>query len=298
MRKYNLIIIASLLVVLASCVKDKENYYLKDISSNERSIIGATVPNQVGTTVITNNDTVKTIAVKCLGKPSDLSAIGLQLAISYGASISPAVGTSTDFSKTSDNSVSYTVTSASGKTSTWKVICSIYENPYEGTWKINDFEVTWDDGNGWGNAGTGKVGDKLPGSQPGLDDVITFGTVSATASIVSGPYSRTAGADGQFASYINVASSQRNWDAEFGQLPAGTGTYFINADNTITISITGGNTYTSRGMDASKSTAASMDYELIPTAQNNGLINWNNYYGDFDNIACCSKRIWYVLNKQ
>ncbi|MDP4274098.1 MAG: hypothetical protein Q8907_07455 [Bacteroidota bacterium] len=297
MKKNNLIIILFLLVVFASCTKNKEDYYLKDIQSNERSIIGASVSNQVGSTVITNNDTATTVNLVVYNM--DLSKATPKFLLSYGATISPASGSPVDFTKNANNSATYTVTSQSGKTKKWTVICKLFDNPYEGTWTIKSFTFNWDDGNGWGNAGSAEVAKKLPVSATGLDDVLTFGAIEGMTSdgSVYGNYTRTAGADGSFASYVN-STSNRNWDAEFGQLPGGTGKYYIDQNNYVTVVLSTGKSYVSKGKVSYDAATKNLNYGLIPTAKNTGLINWNNYYGDFDNAACCSTKIWYILQKQ
>jgi hypothetical protein len=172
------------------------------------------------------------------------------------------------------------------------VAISVHANPYQGSWTISSFTYHWDDGNGWGNSGEAAVVNQLPNSAPGLDDIITFGSFSGINP--TGSYKRTAGADGKFASYIDP-NTGIDWSGKFGQLPAGSGTYLINSDNSVTITI-GGNTYHSIGCSTTDGTT--MTYLLNPVPFSPGSIDWSNYYGDNTNKFCVATKIWYVLKKQ
>jgi hypothetical protein len=171
---------------------------------------------------------------------------------------------------------------------------NVHANPYQGSWTISSFTFDWNDGDGWGNSGEAAVSDKLPNSTPGLDDIITFGAFSGINP--TGTYNRTAGADGKFASYVySYSNTATDWSGKFGQLPAGSGTYVINSDNSVTITI-GGNTYNSIGCSTTNGTT--MTYLLNPAPFNPSLIDWNDYFGDNTNKFCVATKIWYVLEKQ
>jgi|GEM_PF-1097632 hypothetical protein len=171
---------------------------------------------------------------------------------------------------------------------------NVHANPYQGSWTISSFTFDWNDGDGWGNSGEAAVADELPNSAPGLDDIITFGGFSGINP--TGTYNRTAGADGKFASYVySYSNTGTDWNGKFGELPAGSGTYVINSDNSVTITIEG-NTYNSIGCSTTDGTT--MTYLLNPAPFSPGSIDWNDYFGDNTNKFCVATKIWYVLKKQ
>lgn len=297
MKKYNLLyMMFFLLVGLSACKNDKEDYYIGDIKSNERAILGMTVKNSVGAPAVTLNSDTSLVKVTVFGQSSDLKTIAPEFTLSYGATISPASGTPTDFTANPDHAVTYTVTSQSGQQRKWTVVVDLFNNPYEGSWAINSFTFDWDDGNGWGNSGEAAVASKFPATASGLDDIIAFGPLTGvnSAGAVYGSYERTAGTDGLFASYVNT-STGTDWTNKFGQLPAGKGNYYINSDNTVTV-VVNGKSFSSKG--ASASDGSVMTYLLDPAPFSPGSINWGDYYGNNDNKACVATKIWYVLKKQ
>lgn len=296
MLKYNYLLIFSLLFVLASCTKNEEDYYISDIKSNERAIIDVKIANQIGTAVVTRSADASSVVFKIFGKAEDLKTLAPKFALSYGATIQPASGLATDFTVSADHSINYTVSSQSGQTRVWKVSVELFVNPYEGSWTIKQFHFNWDDGNGWGNNGNAEVASKLASAAPGLDDVITFGPLTAGSDgSIYGTYERTNGADGAAPTYIS--SKGTDWSNKLGQLPTGKGKYYINVDNSISVLLDGATTKLN-SIGSTASTATSMEYDLNPAPFNKGSIDWSDYYGISDNKFCVATRIWYVLNKK
>ena len=294
MKRHHFIILSFFLLTLFSC--SKEDYYLKDIKSNERSIVDAKIQDQVGTPIIVNTADSSDVYMTIYGSEDALKTAAPQLAVSYGATMDPASGTAIDFSQSADHSAVYKVTSQSGETREWTVHLAMFNNPYEGTWTIANYEFTWDDGYGWGNAGASTVVAKFPEIAPGLDDVITFGVLSGItdAGAVYGSYERDPGPDGQYASYIYTPSG-KDWSFKFDQLPEGKGTYYINPNNSVTITMENGQSYTMPGK--SSFDGSTLVYELAP-GDFDWNINWNDYYGDNQNKFQFVTRLWYTLTKQ
>jgi len=296
MLKYNFLLIISFLFVLASCTKNKEDYYIKDIQSNERAIIDLKIANQIGSAVITRTADASTAVFKVFGKAEDLKSLKPNFALSYGATVVPASGSAADFTTSPDNSINYSVTSQSGQTRVWKVQVQLFVNPYEGSWKITKFHFNWDDKFGWGNNGDAEVTAKLTAAAPGNDDLITFGPLMAgTDGSIYGTYERTNGADAAAPSYIS--SKGKDWSGKLGQLPTGKGKYYINVDNTISVLLDGASTKLN-SIGASATTSTTMEYDLNTAPFTSSTIDWSDYYGISDNKFCVATRIWYVLSKQ
>ena len=292
MKRYirNLLLLVAGAVVATSCQKDPLDDITEGGWNRERNIIGISFKGQIGKAEIVRTGDDATIKFIC--NTSDMSSVELaDMELSVGAKASVNIGDKLNFDNP-ENIAVINVTAATGAVLEWKVKAEKFVNPYEGTWSIQRFFFKYDDWNGWGLAGENFVSAAIPNAAKSDDDIITFGAVEgvdATGAIY-GAYERTAGANGEFGSY--VSREGKDWAFKFGQLPAGKGKYFINPDNTISVEIDGTNKkYTSKGI--TESTASSIKFEL--KADQIWEINWDDYYCAENQIRM-AYQVWYDLN--
>ena len=291
MKTVNYILVMLVALSIFGCQKDPLTAINDGSWNKERNIIGISFVGQVGKTTIVRNEQGATIVFKDYA--DDFSAIKVNsLEVSYGATASVKIGETLDFNN-AGNTATITVTPANGDPFVWTVKADKFVNPYKGTWSIQNFKFKWDDWNGWGLAGEANVADKFPLAASGSDDMITFGSVEGVdpSGALFGSYVRANGADAAFGAYTLNGT---DWSFKFGQLPGGTGKYFINPDNSVSVQINGSATkFVSKGSKETDGTT--MTYQL--DAKQDMSIDWNDYYSTVNQLKTTFD-IWYVLKKQ
>ena len=223
-------------LIMAACAND-ENYYLKDISSNERSILSYTVPGQICVPVITKTATESKVVIYVFAG-SDLAALTPDIQVSYKPNLNPASGQPVNFTA-GGNHFTYTVTSESGETREWDVEVKEFTFDLGGTWTVMNHQYYYHvaPSESWGWTGTKNLKGPLPNAAKADDDTFEFQLTGATPEgNIYGTFVHNAGTDGETASYIyNSGSGPFDFGYKFNKVPAATGTWELNfATNTIT----------------------------------------------------------------
>lgn len=127
-------------LLLSACQKGDD---YKDVPSNERQILWASAPGQIGTTLMPDRaglDLNNIIKIQVL-PDIDITTLPVELAISPGATVTPASGEPQDFSK---GHVEYTVTSQTGIDRTFRIEVSVFEEVLIGKWSVSSVEIISD----------------------------------------------------------------------------------------------------------------------------------------------------------
>jgi hypothetical protein len=292
MKRYFKVIMIATTFFVASCAND-EDYHLKGIESNERSILDVKVPNQIGPAVITRtpDETKITVYVK---PGTDLTAIAPDVQVSYKSKVSPASGNTFNFST---GSKVYTVTSETGLTREWNIEVLEYDFDMGGTWSLAKSEFFYNVSEEYGAddwKGTKLLEWPLPGAADGNDDIITFELEGVTSGgNLYGTFTHSAGTDDKFPTFNYTGNTPTNFDYKFKKLPNGTGTWLRNlTDNTITFN-----------KDESDQSVTlplewSVDKQTLVISFNPGPkdIVWDNDWNRME--LQCTKKFWFTLTKQ
>lgn len=302
MKTYKLFTLSLIIAFFSSCTDDPLAYIFEDGSewNNERSIKDLIVEGQIGTCEIINSsdESIVTLTIdpEAINNWSEVAVS--YLGLSWNASSDIIAGSFLNLDNP-EKTCKINVTSESGLSREWTIRVEEFANPVSGTWSIQDYKYSYDDYYGWGNSAYDvDLYLKLPSSEPGLDDMITFGSVDGVLDgMPYGNYSRTSGENNEFASYIH--NDVNDFGPMFGQIPAGDGTYYITQDadgaTIIKIITTEGDEYTSG--EITKPADNKINIKLAPTMRNLGLIDWDNYYAPYTSFVSCVD-IYYNLVKQ
>jgi hypothetical protein len=291
-KKYYYIMMMAVTLLAASCAND-EDFHLKDIESNERSILDVRVPDQVGPAVITRtaSETKVTVYVK---PGTNLSAVAPNIQVSFKAKISPPSGETFNFSS---GSKVYAVTSETGLTREWNVEVLEYDFDMYGIWNLSKVEFFYDVSEEYGSddwKDTKLLEWPLPGAADGNDDVLEFILDGVTPEgNLYGTFIHSPGDDGKFPTFNWNGNTPTNFDYKFKRLPEGTGTWLRNlTDNTITFN---------KG-EADQSVTLPLQWEndkqtlIIPFNPGPKDIVWDNDWGRME--LQCTKNYWITLTKQ
>lgn len=284
------------IVVFSSCEKDLMSDINEGDWNNERNILDINLKQQIGLSEIVRTGDQTSIKITVNASGLDLKAIDItSMVLSYDAKANVTSGDKLDFDNPEKKS-SIIVTSKKGENLQWDIYITPFINEIEGDWKISSFFIKWDDGFGWGNAGSAEVSDLIPESATGLDDIITFGQVEGAndEGLVYGNYERTKGNDNLAPSFV-YSTTGVDWASKFNHLPVGTGEWLLNKDNSITITVNG-KSYTTKIFQ--KMDASNLKIPLDPGPFDLGKLNWDNYYGDHSNKFVSTKELFYSLKKQ
>lgn len=114
-----------------------------NIQSNEKQILWASAPGQLGMTEMPSRSGLDiNNLIKIQVRPDvDITALPVELAISPGATVSPASGSVQDFSK---GPVEYTVISQSGKEQKFRIEVTSFTEAILGTWGVTSVDVISD----------------------------------------------------------------------------------------------------------------------------------------------------------
>lgn len=134
---------------------------------------------------------------------ANLKQITPEIIVAYGASIAPSSGQKVDLD--TNKSVSYTVTSESGISRTWKIYVKKFNFVYEGTWQVSKIEYFFWVGEGetWGWKGTALLSKYFPEVANDDDNVLTITPTGITPeNNIKGEFEYSAGPDGKVGSYL------------------------------------------------------------------------------------------------
>ncbi|GHT66445.1 hypothetical protein AGMMS50239_27910 [Bacteroidia bacterium] len=246
---------------------DKDSYY-KD-ASNDRQILWASAPGQIGGAIMPNknaldlNNTITLVVMPDV----DIQNLPVSVAISPKASVTPTSGTLQNFA---NGPVKYTVTSETGKTREFEIEVSIFEEIFNGRWKITTVDIKSEmEQYGlprWPAPGMGqRVGEPImhnpttlvynpPADGVELDNKLTFDFQGVNAAgNTSGILVTDLGADGKSASSqivldfltaVNLTDEigyAIHYPDDFFWLPAGNGVTWIRDINNRRITFIDGN---------------------------------------------------------
>ncbi|WP_066629925.1 hypothetical protein [Labilibacter marinus] len=285
-----------LAVFMASCTEDPLSKIYEDGSSwnHERGISALVLKNQIGSAAIVSNTEESTVTVVLnTDVEPNISSVEIEyIGLSWNASADVAEGSTLNFDN-EEKKTTITVTSESGKTKEWTVYAQEFSNPVMGEWRIAVHRFSWDDYNGWGNSGydVDLVND-MPLTATGLDDVITFGAVEGIEDGKPyGTYTRTAGADNEFANYVfdDGIHEVKDWAPQFGQLQGGKGKYYIDEDGNgaliVRLVMESGSESATGVIEIIDETTVKVNLE--PTMRDLSLIDWDNYYSTWSHLVSC-----------
>ena len=246
-------IVAMIGLSLASCQKDPLATIEEGSWNKEKQLIRISFENQAGDATISINtdDISKGTANVTVVNPDMAAGLKLtKLEVSYGAKASIAVNDLVKFD--SNNSTVVTVTGHDGGVRTYTVTVTPLTEPFDGTWKINEFDIwggtgpVYGGGNfasftadpSWFNATTGPKAE--------LDNTLVF-TLSGVneAGQTYGTLKNNAGSDGKYASFVwaaSVPNGQTVTDVNynFRRIPEGESTWTHDyTTNTLTITQNG-----------------------------------------------------------
>jgi hypothetical protein len=294
MKRYCLLMMVVYAVIIVSC-NNEEDFHLRDISSNERSILAVKVPDQIGPHVITRTDTETKVTVYI--KPgTDRSSIAPDIQVSYKAKIEPRPGETFDFEGNNNQRV-YTVISETGLTRDWIVEVLEYDFDMNGTWKIDNAEFFYNVSEEYGAddwKGTKLLEWPLPGAADAKDDVITFSLDGVTPDgNLYGTFTHDAGANAKFATFNYTGNTPTNFDYKFKKLPDGSGTWLRNlTDNTITFN----KGETNESVTLPLEWSSNKQTLVIPFDPGPKDIVWDNDWNRME--LQCTKKFWFTLKKQ
>jgi len=294
MKLYSYALALVVSVVAGACSLD-ENYYIKDVETNERSILAVKVGDQIGPHVITRTDFESKVTVYV--KPAtDLSAVAPDIQVSHKATVTPSPAEPFDFAGNNNRRV-YTVTSETGLTRDWVVEVLEYDFDMGGDWKVVGAEFFFNVSEEYGASdwmGTKLLEWPLPGVADAKDDVITFTLEGVTPEgNLYGTFNHTPGPDGKYPNYNYAGNTPTNFDYKFAKLPEGTGTWVRNlTDNTLTFNDGESNESVSLPLEWSddKSTL------VIPFYPGPKDIVWDNDWNRME--LQCTKEFWFTLVKE
>lgn len=301
-------------IILSSCADD---YYLKDITTNERSILGVSLGGglvQVGPAVI-NKDS-NTVSVRVLLQDGvDLSKVKLSIAPSYKAQITPSVDQDVDFIH-NNYKTTYTVTAESGKTKDWTIKLIPFTEVILGTYKIQNLVVFGGTGQEYGGSAVLSLTDKpwdwpaTGGPSAELDNTLTLEFSGVTADGKTyGTITNDKGGDGLYADYQYIGQPMSaDVNHFYRTMPKGVGTWQHDyTANTISF-LFDGKIYTCVYKGASTvdlgvndhnvpitKTITDNSFEFTPT---DAVDDWTNIYSDYDKFAKKVKKFWIDVKKQ
>jgi hypothetical protein len=281
------------ILIMYSCAND-ENYYLKDIKSNERSILAVKVPKQIGNAEIVTDGTDRKITI-FVQPGANLTSVKPDIQVSSKAKISPSLDEPFNFTA-NNNQRTYTVTSETGKTQDWVIEIKEYDFDMDGTWKINAVQFYYNvsvlyGADDW--KGTKDLQNPLPGVAAETDNLITFTLEGATDDgNLFGTFTNAAGADGNYPTFVWSGNNTTDFSYKFDKVPAVSGTWFRNlTDNTITFN---------KGK-ADQSVSMALEWQndkqtlVIPFNPGPKDIVWDNDWGRME--LQCTEKFWVTLTK-
>jgi hypothetical protein len=314
MKRYYHIIMIAVTLVAASCVND--DYYLKDIKSNERAIVEVAVGGdfvQVGPALI--DRAAAKISVRVLVQEGkDFTNVPLGITSSHKSNVSPSSGSVINFAS-NGNVATYTVTSETGEKRDWTIVLIPFTEEILGTYDIQDLVLFGGTGPEWNGGAVLKLTDKpwiwpeTDGPAAELDNTLTFewGGVTADGKTF-GAITNDAGVDGLYADYQYVLDPATDVNHFYRTIPKGVGTWQHDyTSNTINFVFDDGTTYSSvfrgpgtltlgkdqDGNDYTKTiTDNSFDFTL------NGTDDWGNIYKDYDKFVKRPRRFWIDVKRQ
>ncbi|GEM_PF-2548356 len=285
------ILIFGMGVLLYSCTEEplEKVYQEGDSWNHQRSIKGLVVEGQIGKASVTNTQDSSLVTLTLapsMAENWDWSAVGIEyLGLSWGATAQIGSDSTLNLNNP-EHTATLVVESESGKTREWTIQATEFINPVVGSWAIENYRFSYDDYNGWGNSGYDEnLYAKISSAQAGKDDIITFEPVKDVKDgMPYGNYSRTAGDDGEFASYV---VNDTDFAPMLAQLHPGEGTYYItengNGETILKLEMNSGKTYTTSVI---KETGEStVQIHLNPTMRDLGEIDWDNYYGTYTQLV-------------
>jgi hypothetical protein len=231
--KQTLACLCLIALVANACVND--DYYMKDLESNERSISRLEInEGQVGPAIVTREgDNGGTIIIN-IGKGTDVSKIKPSIIeIPYKATISPALTDDVNFNN-ADSSVNYTVTAESGQQRVWKVKLQQYRSPLEqATWNVDELRFLFavKPSESWGWSRTEPLPNYIADAGKEVDNTIVFESEVSNVAFVKGTYTFSAGTDGEFSDFVldeqtNPAPPANDYSDIFRKIPTGDGTWY------------------------------------------------------------------------
>ncbi len=296
MKKLINILLIGMVIFMAACTEDPLSDIYEDGASwnHERGINSLVLKNQIGSAAIVSNADESTVTV-VLNTDVDpnISAVEIEyLGLSWNASADVSNGSTLNFDN-AEKKATITVTSESGKTKEWTIYAQEFSNPVMGEWTIAIHRFSWDDNFGWGNAGYDvDLANDMPLTAAGLDDVITFGAVEGVEDGKPfGTYTRSAGADGEFANYVfdDGLHEVKDWAPQFGQLQGGTGKYYLDEDGNgaqiVRLVMESGSESATGVIEILDDSTIKVNLE--PTMRDLSLIDWDNYYTSWSHLVCC-----------
>lgn len=138
MKKINKNILFILLILLAWCSGCEEEDGILNDKGFEAEITAISVTGMLGEPRL-DDEIVRAFMEITVGEEDDLTALAPVIEITPGTSISPASGSTHDFS--ADNTVTYSITAANGRTKEWTIKVKNFEVPVvEDGFLITSFE--------------------------------------------------------------------------------------------------------------------------------------------------------------
>jgi hypothetical protein len=234
-------------MALSACQKDPLATIEEGSWNKEKRLIGISFENQAGDATISINtdDISKGTAGVTIVNPDMASGLKVtKLEVSYGATVSVAVGDAIKFD--SNNSTTLTVTGHDGGTRTYTVTVTPLTEPFDGTWKINSLVVWGGSGPAWGGGSFDNLTadaswwNTTTGPAAEMDNTLVF-TLSGVndSGQTYGTCTNNAGGDGLYANFV-WQSIPKGYDVgdvnyNYRRIPKGESTWTHDyTSNTIT----------------------------------------------------------------
>ncbi len=301
-----------LLLCLFACVTDPWDDVSGGGWNNERSVLNIKFENQVGMAEINRIDEQTgeiTITINIDAVPS-LGAIAVSnLELSYGATSTITVGDPLSF-ENPDQSASFTVTSPTGKSRTYTVKATSFQETILGTYKITDLVVYGGTGPEYGGSAVVQMMNKpwvwsdTDGPGVELDNTLTFELEGITEDgNTYGKVINDAGPDGLYANFVFVGDPETDVNHFYRKIPKGEGKWLRNyTTGEVIFTFENGTTATGSfigpgtenlGNDKSKTTTESA---LAFSLQ--GTDDWDKIYSDYDKFVKRPRKFWVDIEKQ
>ena len=313
------VLMACMLLVQSGCVRDLQDDVNEGGWNHERSIIGISFENQVGTATIetiSSTEGIVNVSINIAAVP-DLSAVKIdKLELSYQATASVEPGDALNFENES-RSASIVVTATTGEQREYVVTVSEFMEDLVGTYDVTGLMVYAGTGPEYGGAAVMALSDKswcwseTYGPQAECDNVLTFTMTDISEDgNTSGICVNDAGADGKYADFLFLGYNNKenpNVDVDlrhfYRQIPEGESTWVRDyAANTITFTDQDGRrttaTLQSAGTeDLGNGLSMTIDDQAFSFALS-GTDDWTNIYSDYDKFVKNPRRLWVLVTKR
>lgn len=302
-------------LAFVACQKDP----LADIEegswNKEKRLIGISFENQAGDASISidADDISKGTAEVTIVNPDMSAGIKVtKLEVSYGATSSIAINDVVKFN--ADNSATITVTGHDGGVRTYTIYVTPLSEPFDGTWKIDEFDL-------WGGTGPEYGGgsfvnlnadaswwDAVSGPAAELDNIIEFKLEGVNdAGQTYGTCDNGVGSDGKYADFVWVAGLPNGYSVtdvnyNFRRIPKGESNWTHDyTTNTITFT-QGTDTHTANVLESTSITYYGKTLDIsgyaLEFTDMTTLGGWGPIYTAYDQIIYMPRNYYVQISKQ